>query len=117
MNILTADRVAEVLRKGGSARLNRTLATKFKPGDWVLTRNINPVGHTRLPRYARGKRGVIDSNHGVFIFPDEHAATGGKIGQHLYSVCFSATELWGEDAAHPDDQVFIDLFESYLEVE
>jgi len=114
MSVLTADRVQEVLRKGGSARLDEKVLAKFKPGDQVRARNINPIGHTRLPRYARDKHGVIDCDHGVFVFPDAHAATGEKTGQHLYSVCFSAAALWGEDATRPDDLVHIDLFESYL---
>jgi len=114
MSVLTPDRVQEVLRKGGSARLDEKVSAQFQAGDQVLTRNINPVGHTRLPRYARDKHGVIDCDHGVFIFPDIHAATGEKTGQHLYSVCFTSAELWGENTKHPDDLVYIDLFESYL---
>lgn len=114
MSVLAANRVQAVLRNGGSTRLDDTVPAKFQSGNAVLTRNINPIGHTRLPRYARDKLGVIDCDHGVFIFPDIHAATGEKIGQHLYSVCFTSTELWGEDATHPGDLVYIDLFESYL---
>ena len=85
----------------------------FKPGDVVVTRNLHPVGHTRLPRYARGRRGVVDRDHGVFIFPDAHAAGLGKRGEHCYSVRFEARELWGEEAS-PRDAVYIDLFEPYL---
>lgn len=115
MGVLTADRVAEVLRKGGSARMPDKVKPRFRVGDLVLTRNLNPAGHTRLPRYARGRSGVIDCDHGVFIFPDTHAATGEKVPQRLYSVRFTAETLWGSDAPSMYDAVYVDLFESYLE--
>jgi nitrile hydratase len=80
----------------------------------VIARNINPTGATRLPRYARGKRGTVSRDHGVFIFPDTNAARQGQKPQHLYSVRFPARELWGSEAA-PADGVYLDLWEDYLE--
>ncbi len=90
------------------------IPAQFKAGDEVVARNIHPMGHTRLPRYARGKRGVVDRDHGVFIYPDAHAAGLGKQPQHCYSVRFNARELWGDEAS-PRDAIYIDLFEPYLE--
>jgi len=87
---------------------------RFAPGDAVVTRHFHPRGHTRLPRYARGKRGVVHRLHGVHVFPDTHAHGGGESPQPLYSVAFAAGELWGE-AAEPNQQVHIDLWESYLQ--
>ena len=87
---------------------------RFAPGDPVITRNMHPRGHTRLPRYARGKRGVIHRLHGVHVFPDSNAHGLGEQPQPLYGVRFEARELWGEDAA-PNQWVHIDLWESYLE--
>ena len=75
---------------------------------------MNPVGHTRLPRYARGKEGRGRRHHGIFVFPDTNAHFLGEQPQHLYSVRFSARELWG-DAASTRDTVHIDLWDSYLE--
>ena len=77
-------------------------------------RNINPNGHTRLPRYARGKKGVIESVRGVFVFPDTNAHGGGEQPQWVYTVLFEARELWGDeaDATH---SVSLDAWESYLE--
>jgi len=86
---------------------------RFRPGDPVLTRLIHPHGHTRLPRYARGKRGVIHRCHGIHVFPDSNAHGLGEQPQPLYSVRFDAGELWGE-AAEPNQAVHIDLWESYL---
>lgn len=87
---------------------------KFKAGQRVRARNIQPVGHTRLPRYARGKIGEIDRDHGVYVFPDTSAHGLGDKRQHVYSVKFAAREIWGE-AASPRDSIYIDLWDDYLE--
>jgi nitrile hydratase subunit beta len=86
----------------------------FQVGQRVRARNINPVGHTRLPRYARGKNGQIVHDRGVYALPDTSAAGLGDKRQHLYSVRFTARELWGE-AASPRDFVHLDLWDDYLE--
>jgi nitrile hydratase len=86
---------------------------RFAPGDAVVTRHFHPVGHTRLPRYARGKRGVVHRLHGVHVFPDTNAHGLGEQPQPLYSVRFDARELWGE-SAEPNAAVHLDLWERYL---
>jgi nitrile hydratase len=86
---------------------------RFAVGAVVTTRTMHPAGHTRLPRYARGKRGVIDAHRGCHVFPDTHAHGLGEQPQHVYSVRFEARELWGE-AAEPNQRVYLDLWESYL---
>jgi len=91
-----------------------TRAARFAPGDRVVTRNAHPTGHTRLPRYARGKPGMIDRLHGTHVFPDANAHGRGEQPQPLYSVRFEAVALWGE-SAEPNQRVFLDLWESYLE--
>jgi len=83
-------------------------------GQAVRARNINPVGHTRLPRYARGKTGQIVRDHGVYVFPDTNAQFRGEKRQHVYSVRFAARELWGQDAS-PRDSVHLDMWDDYLE--
>jgi nitrile hydratase beta subunit len=112
--VLTASDVGKVLLKGGPARLPDDAPPRFKPGDRVVARNTQPAGHTRLPRYARGKRGVVDRDYGVFVFPDAHAMGLGKKPQHLYSVRFAAQELWGLEAS-PRDAVYADLWDDYLD--
>jgi len=114
MHALKAKDVEKVLRRSKGARIDADMPVKFKPGDKVRTRKINTRGHTRLPRYARGRYGVVDRRHGVFVFPDSHAATGETNPQNLYSVCFSAKELWGEDASEKD-KIYIDLWDDYLD--
>lgn len=87
---------------------------RFAKGARVRARNLNPVGHTRLPRYVRGKAGVVVRDWGVFVFPDTNAHHAGAKPQHCYSVSFDASELWGK-AANSRERVYIDLWEDYLE--
>lgn len=98
--------VQDVIRETGAI-------PRFAAGDPVLTRDMHPPGHTRLPRYARGKRGVIHCCHGIHVFPDTNAHGQGEQPQPLYSVRFDARALWGE-SAEPNQAVHIDLWESYL---
>lgn len=87
---------------------------RFEVGRQVRAKMINPIGHTRLPRYARGKSGTIDRDHGVHNFPDTSAHGLGPKRQHVYSVRFTARELWGPEAS-PRDLIYIDLWDDYLE--
>ena len=114
MPALPADMVVPVFTGGASSRINADVAAKFKAGDGVVTRNINPSGHTRLPRYLRGKRGTVEKDHGVFGLPDTMAHGGGETPQHVYCVRFTAQEVWGRDAsAH--DSLYIDMWDDYLD--
>jgi len=104
--------LAPVKEKSGS----KPPRARFSKGNRVRARNLNPVGHTRLPRYIRGKAGVIARDWGVFVFPDTNAHHAGTKPQHCYSVSFAAHELWGKSAkANSRDRVFIDLWEDYLD--
>jgi nitrile hydratase len=103
-----------MLRNRRAARVDASIAAAFRVGDAVRARNLNPLGHTRVPRYVRGRRGAVVIDHGVFVFPDTHAAGQGKKPQHVYSVRFTARELWGDDAPARDG-VCVDLWDDYLE--
>jgi nitrile hydratase len=102
------------LNRGIASSQDPEVRPLFKVRQRVRARNINPVGHTRLPRYARGKTGVIVRDHGVYLFPDSNAHLQGEKRQHVYSVRFAARELWGEDAS-PRDSVHLDMWDDYLE--
>ena len=111
---LSLDEILTRQRNTRSARLNDDVAPRYHVGDQVRARNIHPKGHTRIPRYVRGRLGVIDRDHGVFIFPDTNAVFAGKRPQHLYSVCFTAREIWGTKAV-VTDKVYVDMWDEYLE--
>ena len=109
-----AERVAAGLKRRPSHRRESTATPRFKVGDRVVARNIHPKGHTRLPRYARGKPGTVVRYHGAHVFPDASALGQGDQPQPLYTVRFEARDLWS-DAAEPAEQIHLDLWESYLE--
>jgi nitrile hydratase beta subunit len=87
---------------------------RFKAGDKVRTRNLNPETHTRLPRYARGKLGTVEAVRGCHVYPDSAAIGAGDNPQWLYAVVFTARELWGEEA-DPAITLSVEAFEPYLE--
>jgi nitrile hydratase len=90
------------------------VGTHFGVGSRVVTRNVHPIGHTRLPRYARGKRGTVHAVRGYYVFPDSNAHRRGEQAQPMYTVSFEGNELWGP-STEPRERVYIDLWESYLE--
>jgi nitrile hydratase subunit beta len=89
-------------------------APRFAEGQAVRARNEHPTGHTRLPRYVRGRRGTIHAVRGSFVFPDTHAHGQGEQPQPMYTVAFEGAELWGP-SSEQRERVYIDLWESYLE--
>jgi nitrile hydratase len=111
---LTADKVARMLARGGPTLRECDQPPRFAVGEAVRTTTNSSPGHTRLPRYARGRRGEVIMHHGAHVFPDSNAHFRGEAPQHLYTVRFSARELWGPQAA-PRDSVRLDLWESYLD--
>jgi len=113
---LPAADVPAFIARGAPASRAATRPPRWRAGQRVRARNLNPAGHTRLPRYVRGRRGTVDRIHGVFVFPDTHAHFRGEAPQPLYSVRFEARELWGDEAAAAD-AVYVDLWEDYLDAE
>ena len=111
---LTAAATPGAMRRAGSyVRETKTTAV-FEVGVAVRARNLHPTGHTRLPRYVRGRLGVVVAQHGAHVFPDSNAHGKGEDPHHLYTVSFAAQELWGPDA-RAGDSVRLDLWEPYLE--
>src|SRR3984893_6973857 len=108
------EHIAHVFRAGNPVTRKIRQKPRFAVGDKIVTRNLNPPGHTRLPRYTRGKRGVIVAHHGAHVFPDTNAHGLGENPQHLYTVRIAVRELWG-DSAEPNESVLIDLWDSYLD--
>ena len=112
--VLPAAEVPAVLARGGPCSRPVPQPARFRSGDRVRTRNFHPGGHTRLPRYARGKAGVIEAVRGGFVFPDSNAHGQGENPQWVYGVAFDAAEIWGE-GSDPSLSIAIDAWESYLE--
>lgn len=85
----------------------------FAPGDQVSVKSAGATGHTRLPAYLRGKQGIIEAYRGAHILPDANAR-GEEYAEPLYTVGFSAADLWPE-AKDSRDRIFADMWESYFE--
>ena len=100
--VVAAEEVPAMLARGGPVERAAPRRARFAVGDRVRTRVLNPRGHTRLPRYARGRAGVIERVHGCHVFPDSNAHGRGEDPQWLYCVRF-------------DDAISCDAFEPYLE--
>jgi nitrile hydratase subunit beta len=111
--LLAAD-VARAMAKGSPCDRPAPAPALFRRGETTRTKVMNPATHTRLPRYARGKIGIIEAVRGAFVFPDSNAHGAGEDPRWLYTVKFSGRELWGADA-DPTLTVSIDAFEPYLE--
>ncbi len=103
-----------IVTSGGHLRVELDHAARFKVGDRVIARNINIKGHTRVPRYARGRCGTVHLVHGGFPTPETMASGEGPCPQYVYSVRFEARELWGSEAT-ARDAVYADMWESYLD--
>ena len=112
--VFTLATSARWLSRGIRSSVDPAVRPSFKAGQRVRARNMHPTGHTRLPRYARGKSGVVIRDHGVYVFPDTNAHFQGEKRQHVYLVRFTARELWGPQAA-PHDSLHLDMWDDYLE--
>lgn len=104
--------VEKAMKEGLSPVRDISSPPRFKVGEKIKTRNIHPTGHTRFPRYARDKYGVIDEVYGAHVFPDDAAHRKGENPQYIYRVRFEAEELWGREQK---SAVYVDLWENYLE--
>ena len=109
----SADVEKTLHQRGPTERIVRAPA-RFKPGDRVRMRTINPPTHTRLPRYVCGHTAVVERVIGYHVFPDSNAIDKGEDPQWLYTVVFDGRELWGP-AAQAGTKVSIDAWEPYME--
>ncbi len=108
-----ADVVPAIFGGASQSRPDATVARRFETGDRIMTKRHGPAGHTRLPRYARGKPGRIAAAHGAFLVADLNAA-GDQTPEMLYTVVFAARDIWGPEAPE-GDTLTLDLWDRYLE--
>ncbi|MBN9669735.1 nitrile hydratase subunit beta [Roseibium aggregatum] len=113
--VLKAEEVAGALAKGAPVDRPQQQPARFKVGDRVHTKRMNPETHTRLPRYARDAVGTIETVHGVHVFPDSNAHGKGEQPTWLYGVVFKGADIWGPDS-DPALTVHLDLWEPYLDL-
>jgi len=103
----------ELTSGGAPTSLTEQATNRFTLNQTVVVKSESPKSHTRVPSYVKGIRGKITQLHGAHIYADEHARSGSKVAEHLYSVRFKGTDIWGRQA-EPNSCVYVDLFEPYL---
>ena len=111
-HVMTKDDLGTFTRGSFSRQPNSE--ARFKPGDRVRAKNMNPATHTRLPRYVRGHEGLIEAVRGCHVFPDSVTTGKGEDPQWLYTVVFDGRRIWGANA-DPTLTVSVEAFEPYLE--
>lgn len=105
-----------VVRAGASAARPTDKPARFSVGDVVKVASVAPFGHTRLARYIRGKVGEVVAHHGAFVYPDTAGNGLGENPEHVYTVRFTAAELWGEAYGDPNGTVCFDVWDPYIEL-
>jgi nitrile hydratase beta subunit len=106
--------ITPAIRRGGPTERKPSAPALFKTGDIVRMKDIHPATHTRLPQYVRGRRGIIELDHGCHVFPDVNSQGLGEDPHGLYTVRFDGRELWGKEG-DPTLSVSVDAWEPYLE--
>jgi len=106
--------VTAFLASDHSSQVAATTEPRFRIGDEVVVWNEHPIGHTRVPRYTRGHRGVIHEHHGEHVLIDELPEGEDHGPQHLYTVTFTGPELWGR-RSNANDRISVELWELHLE--
>mgnify|MGYP002630475589 FL=1 len=111
LRVPNSEQARKLLRAPGSSLMQAEKTPLYAIGDSVRVKENHSAGHTRVPGYAQGATGIIVDALGCHIYPDKNAH-GEHIGEQLYTVRFSAAQLWGPNAEN--DEVLIDLWEPYL---
>lgn len=112
LRVPSPEEAKKILFSGGPTLMEDNAPPRFSTGDKVRVKKIQTTGHTRAPGYIQGVVGTISDHYGTHVFADAHARSE-RSGEHLYSVSFLGTELWGDQAEA--NEVLVDLWEPYLE--
>lgn len=92
------------------------MSPKFETGEHIRVRDGDQPGHVRTPAYVRGRPGVVSARLGEFRNPESLAHGGDGLPEKpLYKVAFRQTDLWNDYSGSPDDTLYIDIFEHWLE--
>lgn len=106
--------IEAVIPAGAPASRDSGKVAKFSVGDRVTVVSDAPRGHTRKATYVRGKTGVIVMAHGEMVYPDTTGNSMDETSEHVYTVQFTAQELWGAEAAEPNATSTFDVWEPYI---
>lgn len=89
----------------------------FRTGERVRISVRFPIGHFRVPNYIRGKRGWIESIIKPPAINNEEEGYGRNAGnkRHYYRVAIPLKELWPHYSGSDNDNLRIEVFETWLE--
>ncbi len=89
----------------------------FRAGDQVKVSIRYPVGHYRVPRYVRGKHAVVESVIEPPAVNNEEEGFGRNAGskRHYYRVAIPMSALWIGYIGAAEDNLRIEIYESWLE--
>lgn len=105
----------QLIPTGMDCRRETDAEPKFAVGDRVRVLDHVSTTHTRRAGYVRGRVGEVVAAHGTYVYPDSNAIGLGEDPHHLYTVRFTAQELWGHESGSKNAVNNIDLWEPYLE--
>ncbi len=105
---------AQSVERQSSGSASSEPEPRFRMGERVRAKQVHPEGHTRLPRYLRGKVGQIVRIYRSQGFQDHEAISEHEGPQPVYAVRFDGREVWGA-SAEPNSCVLLDMWEAYLE--
>ena len=112
LRVPNSNDAVKIMSSGGPTQTESDTKPVFTVGDKVRVRKLHTEGHTRSPSYTQGSIGEVAAYWGSHVYPDKNAE-GYRIGEHLYSVRFTADALWGSHSENVD--ILVDLWEPYLE--
>jgi hypothetical protein len=88
----------------------------FVQGQVVRIADRLTIGHTRVPSYVRGARGVVERVLREFLIPEDDAfARPNGRRRVLYRVRLSAAALWPEYRGATTDEIQLEIYEHWLE--
>ncbi|GAN78226.1 SH3-like domain-containing protein [Acidisphaera rubrifaciens] len=114
---MTSPPAVRVRPAGAGVVLALGEAAVLAAGDRVRILTREPIGHYRVPRYLRGKAGVVEAVIEPTMLDNEAEAYGRNAGmrRHYYRVAVAMTELWPTYVGSPRDGVRVEVFETWLE--
>ena len=113
---LPADKVSAFIAGGSPAsREYRARPPRFRPGQRVRARNLNPTGHTRLPSLRAREDGHCRSRARCIRVPRHECALSWAKARSTCTPSDSGRESCGVRLRHRQDSVYVDLWEDYLD--
>ena len=88
----------------------------FQLGQRVRVLERYPIGHYRVPLYLRGRSGIVERLVQPAIDNEEEGfGRNAGVKRHYYRIAVLMLDIWTAYAGCPQDRLYIEVFESWLE--